>query len=59
MVRLGLTVSGLIVWGYGAHADVEWLRLVGIGLFVVVILLRYWPGRSTDVHDSNNGDNPD
>jgi protein-S-isoprenylcysteine O-methyltransferase Ste14 len=45
-VRLGLTVAGLILFGYGVHADVEWLRWVGIAFFAIVVALRFWPSRS-------------
>ena len=45
-LRAGLMVSGLIVWGYGVHADVEWLRLAGIGVFVVTFLIGAWSARS-------------
>jgi protein-S-isoprenylcysteine O-methyltransferase Ste14 len=55
-LRLGLTVAGLILFGYGVHADVEWLRWVGIALFAVVVALRFWPHRSASGRDgSPNG----
>lgn len=41
-LRLGLTVAGIILWGYGAHRDIEWLRWSGIGLFVVTLVLGFW-----------------
>jgi hypothetical protein len=45
-IRLGLTVAGLILWGYGAHADVESLRWSGIVLFAMTVLLGLWGRRS-------------
>lgn len=42
-LRLGLTLAGLILFGYGVHAEVEWLRWMGIALFVIVVVLRFWP----------------
>ena len=53
-VRLGLTAAGLILWGYGAHADVEWLRWVGIGVFAVVVALQFWPRPSDDSSDAES-----
>ena len=43
-------VSGLIVWGYGVHVDVEWLRLTGIGVFVVTFLIGAWSVRTSRRH---------
>ena len=56
MVRLGLMTAGLILWGYGAHADVDWLRLLGIGVFIVVVALRFWPGGSREPHDPDSNE---
>jgi hypothetical protein len=57
-LRLGLTLAGLIVWGYGAHNDVEWLRWVGIGFLALVVLLRFW-GAWRRREDIANHDPPD
>lgn len=51
--RLGLTVAGLILFGYGIHVDVEWLRWAGIGLFAIVVALRFWPHRTPSHRDDD------
>ncbi len=58
-LRAGLMVSGLIVWGYGVHVDVEWLRLTGIGVFVVTFLIGAWSARSARRHYTDPGDSND
>jgi hypothetical protein len=53
-VQLALAAMGLIVWGFGARTDDEFLTWIGIGFFAVAFLLRFWkePQRSS-------GDEPD
>lgn len=55
-LRAGLMVSGLIVWGYGVHVDVEWLRLTGIGVFVVTFLIGASSVRSSRRHYTDSRD---
>jgi len=58
-LRLGLMVSGLVLWGYGAHADVEWLRLTGIAVFAVTFIIGAWSARNSRRHSGrppNDGD---
>jgi hypothetical protein len=57
-IRLGLTLAGLILWGYGAHADVEWLRWTGIALFAVTVALQLVRARSehSDANAPNDRD---
>jgi hypothetical protein len=40
--RLGMAAAGVILWGYGARADVEWLRWTGIAFLAVSVILRLW-----------------
>lgn len=49
-LRAGLMLSGLIVWGYGAHVDVEWLRLTGIALFAITFIIGAWSARTSRRH---------
>jgi hypothetical protein len=55
-LRIGLMVSGLLVWGYGAHVDVEWLRLTGIVVFVVTFIIGAWSARNSRRHYSDSRD---
>lgn len=55
-IRLGLTVAGLILWGYGAHADIEWLRWSGIVLFAMTVILGFWGRRNAGT--SSHRDEP-
>ncbi|HEY7234159.1 MAG TPA: hypothetical protein VH539_08405 [Gemmatimonadaceae bacterium] len=45
--KLGLAVAGLILWGYGARVDVEWLRWAGIGFLAAAAILRFVGPRSS------------
>jgi hypothetical protein len=45
--KLGLAVAGLILWGYGARVDVDWLRWVGIGFLAAAAILRFIGPRSS------------
>jgi hypothetical protein len=40
IAQLALLAIGLIVWGYGARADDNRLRWIGIGCFGAAFLLR-------------------
>jgi hypothetical protein len=46
MIRLGVAVLALLVWGYGYSVDDERLRLAGIVLLAVSLLLRFAGPRS-------------
>jgi len=46
-LKLGLLAAGLIAWGYGARADIGWLRWVGIGFFAIAVALRFVGPRSS------------
>lgn len=39
-LKLGLAIAGVILWGYGARADVEWLRWAGIGFLAASVVIR-------------------
>jgi hypothetical protein len=41
-IQLVLLVIGLIVWGYGQRIDDPSLRLVGIALFALATMLRFF-----------------
>lgn len=45
--KLGLALAGLILWGYGARVDIEWLRWVGIGFLAAAAILRFIGPRSS------------
>jgi hypothetical protein len=40
-LKLGLTIIGLILFGYGARMDDGRIRLVGIGFVAAAALLRF------------------
>lgn len=40
-LKLGLLAAGLILWGYGVRAEIEWLRWTGIALMAVAAVLRF------------------
>jgi protein-S-isoprenylcysteine O-methyltransferase Ste14 len=46
-LKLGLTLAGLILWGYGVRTDVEWMRWTGIVLLALAAVLRFWGPRSS------------
>lgn len=39
-LKLGLAIVGVILWGYGARVDVEWLRWSGIGFLAASVVVR-------------------
>lgn len=41
-LKLGLALAGLIIWGYGVRADINWLRWIGIGFLAAAAVLRFW-----------------
>jgi hypothetical protein len=43
--RVAVAVVGILVWAYGARVDDATIRLVGIGLLMVALLLRFVPRR--------------
>lgn len=54
-VKLGLLAAGLILWGYGAREDIEWLRWVGIAVIAAAAALRF-VGRGRRRGHEANGD---
>jgi membrane protein implicated in regulation of membrane protease activity len=56
-VRVVAAVIGVVVWGYGVATENSIVRLVGIGLLVVALVLRFARRRSdpTPESDSNTG----
>lgn len=52
-------LSGLILWGYGVHVDVESLRLAGIAVFVVTFLIGAWSARTARRHYNDPPDEDD
>ncbi len=45
-LKLGLALAGLILWGYGVRAEINWLRWVGIGFLAAAAVMRFWKPRS-------------
>jgi hypothetical protein len=43
--RILLALIGIAVWGYGHATDQSRLRFVGMGILVVVLLMRFIPKR--------------
>ena len=56
-LKLGLAIVGLILWGYGARADVSWLRWTGIGFLAAAAALRFWRRRAEP--DEGKGSPPE
>jgi hypothetical protein len=56
-LKLGLAAAGIILWGYGARADVNWLRWAGIGFLAVAAVLRFVK-RRTSPSDQGDGSDP-
>jgi len=46
-LTLGLALAGLVLWGYGVRADVNWLRWTGIGFLGAAAVLRFFGPRSS------------
>ena len=54
-LKLGLAVVGLILWSYGARADIEWLRWVGIAFLAASVVVRLWfRRRGGDDHSTDD-----
>jgi hypothetical protein len=54
-IQLALLVMGIIVWGYGQRIDDPSLRLVGIALFALATMLRFFR-RSGTHHEEPDHD---
>ena len=46
-LKLGLTLVGLVLWGYGIRVENEWLRWTGIAFLAAAAVLRFWGPRSS------------
>jgi hypothetical protein len=46
-LKLGLTVVGIILFGYGVRADLSSFRWIGIGFLAVAVVLRFWKPRNS------------
>ena len=58
-IQLVLLVIGLVVWGYGQRVDDPSLRLVGIALFALATMLRFFRRSGTQVeHPEDDQDEP-
>jgi hypothetical protein len=55
-LKLGLAIAGVILWGYGARADVEWLRWVGIGFLAASVMVRLVFRRRARAEDEPHSD---
>lgn len=49
LLRVVLLVVGLLIWGYGYRYNDSPVRLVGIGVLVVAVLLRFAKKRTAPV----------
>ena len=58
-LKLGLALAGIILWAYGARADIEWLRLVGIGFLAASVIVRLWFRRQARVDEDEPNDSID
>lgn len=54
MLRIILGAIGVAVWGYGYRIDDPNIRLAGMGILVLVLLMRWIPKRWL-----GDGDRPD
>ena len=50
-IQLALLVIGVIVWGYGQRIDDPSLRLVGIALFALATMLRFFRQSGTRIEE--------
>jgi len=54
-LKLGLAIAGIIMWGYGARADVNWLRWAGIVFLAASVAVRFLfrqrPSPEDEPHD--------
>ena len=48
LARIIVTLVGVVVWGYGQHADLPRVRLGGIVILGVALLMRFAPKRWFD-----------
>jgi hypothetical protein len=46
-LKLGLAVAGLMLWGYGVRAEVDWLRWTGIAFLALAAVSRFFGPRSS------------
>jgi hypothetical protein len=44
-LKLGLAAIGVILFAYGARADVNYLRWTGIAFLAAAVALRFWRRR--------------
>ena len=54
-IQVALLVIGIIVWGYGQRIDDPSLRLVGIALFALATMLRFFRQSGTH-HEEPDSD---
>jgi hypothetical protein len=52
VIQLALLLVGVIVWGYGQRIDDPSLRLVGIAVFALATLLRFFRRSDTRLRDA-------
>jgi hypothetical protein len=59
-LKVGLALAGLILWGYGVRAEVDWLRWTGIGFLTAAAIMRFvGPRSSRHPPDADDGSNDD
>lgn len=55
-IQLVLLVIGLVAWGYGQRIDDPSLRLVGIALFALATMLRFFRRSGTHHEEPSHDD---
>jgi hypothetical protein len=53
-LKLGVAIVGIVLWAYGARADIEWLRWTGIGFLAASVLVRLWFRRRDEAADDES-----
>lgn len=48
LARIIVTLVGVVVWGYGQHADLPQVRAGGIVILAVALVMRFAPKRWFD-----------
>jgi hypothetical protein len=58
-VKLGLAIAGLILWGYGVRAEIEWMRWTGIAFLAAAAISRFFGPRSSRRSPHDESKKPD
>ena len=58
-IQLALLVMGLVIWGYGQRIHDSSLQLVGVALFALATMLRFFRRSGTKRDDQAGDDQSD